>query len=166
MTRVWVLQLPNGMASSLAITRDALETANQVSLRGGRRAPFDVQTVQISQTGRSTPVDFTRRDLLIVPGMNVRSEAELVTALATPTVRRATRIVAGRTPLGHSSPDPARALSSWRKPGCCPAGAQRRRGGWRQPSATSTQTLTSPSTGSSFPTGPSQPPAPPWRKWI
>lgn len=94
MTRVWVLQLPNGMASSLAITRDALETANQVSVRGGRRAPFDVQTVQVSRTARSTPVDFTRRDLLIVPGMNVRSEAELVAALATPTVRRATRIAA------------------------------------------------------------------------
>ena len=92
MVRVWVLQLPNGMASSLAITLDALETANQVSIRGGRRAPFEVQTVQVSQRARSP--DFARRDLLIVPGLGIRSEAELVASLATPAIRRAARIAA------------------------------------------------------------------------
>ena len=92
MVHVWVLQLPNGMASSLAITLDALETANQVSIRGGRRAPFEVQTVQVSQRARSP--DFARRDLLIVPGLGIRSEAELVASLATPAIRRAARIAA------------------------------------------------------------------------
>ncbi len=94
MTRVLVLKLPNAMASSLAITLDALDTANQVSIRGGRRAPFDVHTVAVSRNARAGSMAFTRRDLLIVPGLGIRSEAELVASLATPAVRRAARIAA------------------------------------------------------------------------
>lgn len=102
MLRVWVLKLPDGMASSLAITLDALETANQISVRGGRRAPFDVRTLRIGQRVPAVSADFARRDLLIVPGLGIRSEAELVACLATPAVRRAARIVADARALGAS----------------------------------------------------------------
>jgi transcriptional regulator GlxA family with amidase domain len=99
MTRVSVLALPGGMASSLAITLDALETANQVSLRGGRPAPFEVQTLR---AGRGTPATFARGDLLIVPGLGVRSEAELTERLRTPAVQRAGRIAAAAHGAGAS----------------------------------------------------------------
>ncbi|WP_309642983.1 helix-turn-helix domain-containing protein [Phenylobacterium sp.] len=98
MTRVSVLALRDGMASSLAITLDALETANQVSLLGGRRAPFEVRTVR---TGRAA-TGFAQGDLLIVPGLGVRSEADLATRLATPAVRRAGRIAADARAAGAS----------------------------------------------------------------
>ncbi len=94
MVRVWVLKLPDAMASSLAITFDALETANQVSVRGGRPAPFEVRTVPVGQAARVGSLDFARGDLLIVPGLRIRSEPELTASLATPAVRRAARIAA------------------------------------------------------------------------
>lgn len=102
MTRVWVLKLQEGMASSLAITLDVLETANQISVRGGRRAPFEVRTVPVRQSTRSGSFDFARGDLLIVPGLGVRSEAELMDSLATPAVRRAGRIAAEAQAAGAS----------------------------------------------------------------
>ena len=89
MTRVAVLALPGGLASSLAITLDALETANQVSVNGGRKAPFEVVTVRAD---RGVAPTLGRGDLLIIPGLGTRSEAELMAGLATPAVRRAARI--------------------------------------------------------------------------
>ncbi|UTP38659.1 helix-turn-helix domain-containing protein [Phenylobacterium sp. LH3H17] len=99
MTRVRVLALPDGMASSLAITLDALETANQVSVNGGRPAPFEVETLR---TGRAPAAAFGPRDLLIVPGLGVRSEAELLARLATPAVRRAAGIATEARAAGAS----------------------------------------------------------------
>ncbi|CAN5865819.1 hypothetical protein BH11PSE1_BH11PSE1_11830 [soil metagenome] len=96
MTRVAVLALPGGLASSLAITLDALDTANQVSLNGGRQAPFEVLTVKAE---RGTPTALGRGDLLIIPGLGTRSENELIAGLATPAVRRAARIAA----LAHAA---------------------------------------------------------------
>lgn len=89
MTRVAVLALPGGLASGLAITLDALETANQVSVNGGRKAPFEVVTVRAD---RGVAPTLGRGDLLILPGLGVRSEDELIAGLATPAVRRAARI--------------------------------------------------------------------------
>lgn len=91
MARVAVLALPGGLASSLAITLDALDTANRVSVSGGRRAPFEVLTVKAE---RGTPPALGRGDLLIIPGLGTRSEDELIAGLATPAVRRAARIAA------------------------------------------------------------------------
>jgi transcriptional regulator GlxA family with amidase domain len=88
---VSVLVHPQGMASSLAITLDALETANHVSLRGGRPAPFEVRTVR---PGRGAPSDFGRGDLLITPGLGVHSEEDLLTYLATPAAGRAAQLAA------------------------------------------------------------------------
>lgn len=91
MTKVTVLALPNGMASSFAITLDALSTANQVSLNAGRQGPFEVATLR--PTG-GKPLSFAPGDLLIIPGLGVRSEPELISTLATPAVQRAGRIAA------------------------------------------------------------------------
>lgn len=91
MAKVVVLALPGGMASSLAITLDALSTANQVSLNGGRQAPFEV-TVLRSAVREQTA--FGPGDLLIVPGLGVRSEEELIAVLATPAALRAGKFAA------------------------------------------------------------------------
>ncbi|MFD3262880.1 GlxA family transcriptional regulator [Phenylobacterium ferrooxidans] len=99
MMRVVVLALPGGLASSLAITLDALETANQVSLGGGRQAPFEVTTLR---PDRGAPPGLGRGDLLIAPGLGTRSEAELIAGLATPAVRRAARIAADAHAAGAS----------------------------------------------------------------
>jgi len=98
MTRVYVLALPGGMASSLAITLDALETANLVSVRGGRRAPFEVRTIR---TGGAAPA-FEPGDLLIIPGLGVHAEAELIASLATPPLKRASRMAALARAAGAS----------------------------------------------------------------
>lgn len=99
MARVSVLALPGGLASSLAITLDALQTANQVSLNGGRLAPFEVLTVKAD---RGTPPVLGRGDLLIIPGLGTRSENDLIAGLATPAVRRAARIAVEARAAGAS----------------------------------------------------------------
>ncbi|MCE9651047.1 MAG: helix-turn-helix domain-containing protein [Parvibaculum sp.] len=90
MTRVIVLNLPGGMASSLAITLDALETANAVSRRAGRREPFAVETLRIT---RAAACVFQPRDLVIVPGLGTTTEAELTARLASSAIRRAVRLL-------------------------------------------------------------------------
>jgi len=89
MTRVMALSFPQGLASSLAITLDVLETANHISRQSGRRAPFEVHRVPV---GRAAAVTLGRGDLLIVPGLGGTSEAEIVTRLATSPVRRVVRL--------------------------------------------------------------------------
>ena len=86
-----VLAFPAGLASSLAITLDVLETANQVSLSAGRSAPFEVST---QRPGQACTARLGPGDLLILPGLGVRSEAELAARLATPAVRRAGQLAA------------------------------------------------------------------------
>ncbi len=98
MTRVAVIAFPGGLASSLAITLDALETANQVSLNGGRSAPFEVRTLRAEARAPS----FAKGDLLILPGLGSRSEAELEARLAGPAVRRAGRTAADALAAGAS----------------------------------------------------------------
>jgi transcriptional regulator GlxA family with amidase domain len=91
MTRVIVLDLPGGMASSLAITLDALETANGVLRRAGRREPFAVETLKIA---RASACIFQPRDLVIVPGLGTATDVELTARLASPAIRRAVRLLA------------------------------------------------------------------------
>jgi len=91
MLRVAVLALPDGLASSLAITLDALDTANRVAVSGGRKAPFDVRVLR---TARDEKDGARQGELLIIPGLGTSSEAELVARLVTPPVRRAVRMAA------------------------------------------------------------------------
>ncbi|TWS97327.1 GlxA family transcriptional regulator [Reyranella sp. CPCC 100927] len=99
MTRTLVLAFPDGLASSLAITLDALETANHISRQGGRRPPFQVQTVPLRRAG---PVKFTHGDLLIVPGLGGTSEQEVIARLATLPARRAIDLVGRASKAGAS----------------------------------------------------------------
>ena len=90
MVRVFVFDLPGGMASSLAITLDALQTANTLRERAGRRAAFDVHTLKVN---RATIQMFKTGDIVIVPGLGTTTEAELTARLASPAVRCAGRLV-------------------------------------------------------------------------
>jgi transcriptional regulator GlxA family with amidase domain len=91
MAKVVVLAFPTGLASSLAITLDALETANRIGARGGRQAPFEVRTLKPGPTAR---VDLGRGDLMVLPGLGGHSEAEVLDNLATPAARHAARVAA------------------------------------------------------------------------
>lgn len=90
MTRVIVLALPDGMASSLAITLDALATANAVSRAAGRPVPFAVRTLAVK---RSSVCRFTRGDIVIVPGLGSVADAAPAARLTTPEARRAMRLL-------------------------------------------------------------------------
>ena len=90
MRRVVVLDLPDGMASSLAITLDTLRTANALHRRAGRREPFEIRSLKIS---RAATHSFETSDVVIVPGLGAASEGELTTRLASPAIRRAVRLV-------------------------------------------------------------------------
>ncbi len=99
MPRVTVLALPGGMASSLAITLDTLDTANRVGAQGGRAAPFEVQVVK---AGTAAPPRLARGDLLILPGLGTPTEDDLVRRLASPAVRRAGALAAQALEAGAS----------------------------------------------------------------
>jgi transcriptional regulator GlxA family with amidase domain len=90
MPRTVVMDLPNGMASSFAITMDALTTANAMRRRAGRREPFALHRLKIT---RATSFRFRAGDLLIVPGIYAESASELLRRLGSPPVRRAVRLV-------------------------------------------------------------------------
>ena len=90
MTRVVVLGLRHGMASSLAITIDALNTANNLCLRAGRREPFDVQILKVAGT---TTCRFKAGDVVIVPGFGSPADPDPLPRLAGPAVQRAVRLV-------------------------------------------------------------------------
>ena len=102
MVRVVVLKLPDGMASSLAITLDVLTTANSLCRRAGRREPFDVRPLSVA---RAAAERFDAGDIVIVPRLGTASEAELIPRLESQAVRRAARLVSaarsGRQDFGH-----------------------------------------------------------------
>lgn len=89
-TRIVVLALPGGLASSLAITLDTLQTANALSRQKGRREVFDVRTLEVSET---TTCRFRESDVVIVPGLGATTQAELEACLASPVGQRAVRLV-------------------------------------------------------------------------
>lgn len=91
MLHVTVIPLPGGMDSSLAITLDALKTANRISLNGGRPAPFFVRTLRL---GHGAAPAFGPGDLVILPALGSTSDSEVTAQLATSAVRRVVRLVA------------------------------------------------------------------------
>ncbi|WP_394840817.1 helix-turn-helix domain-containing protein [Pendulispora brunnea] len=90
MRNVTVLELPGGMASSLAIALDALKAANVLCVHAGRRAPFEIRSLKVTRASSCT---FGSGDIVIVPGLGGFSEADLTARLSTPMVRRAVRLV-------------------------------------------------------------------------
>ena len=69
---------------------DVLGTANAIRRRAGRPEPFVVHRLKVT---RSTTFRFRSADLVIVPGINAESEAELAQRLAGPPVQRAVHLV-------------------------------------------------------------------------
>jgi transcriptional regulator GlxA family with amidase domain len=90
MIRTIVMDLPNGMASSLAIALDALGTANAIRRRAGRAEPFALHRLRIT---RATSFRFRAGDLVIVPGLYAETASELMRRLRSPAVQRAVRLV-------------------------------------------------------------------------
>ena len=90
MVRVVVLELSGAFASSLAITLDALNTANALCLRVGRRPPFDIQELKVTRTASCK---FTARDVVIIPGFGSTTEVDPTRRLPTPAIQRAVRLV-------------------------------------------------------------------------
>ncbi|MDB5515226.1 MAG: AraC family transcriptional regulator, partial [Tardiphaga sp.] len=86
MVRVIVLALPDAMVSSLAITVDALTTANALCRHAGRPEPFEVQTLKVTRT---TVCKFRSGDIVIVPGLGSTTDPDPLARLANPAVRRA-----------------------------------------------------------------------------
>jgi transcriptional regulator GlxA family with amidase domain len=89
MTKVMVVEIRGCLASSAAITRDVMATANQISKTAGRTLPFDVTTVHYGpRRSRDKP---RGADLVIVPGLGLgtASEDELDAKLKSPACRRA-----------------------------------------------------------------------------
>lgn len=90
MARTVVMSLRHGMASSLAITLDALNVANNLCRHAGRREPFDIEILKVT---RATTRRFKAGDLVIVPGFGSPSDADPLPRLASPAARRAVRLV-------------------------------------------------------------------------
>lgn len=87
MTSIAVIEIPGAMASSVAITRDVLATANRVSAAAGRPAPFTAITVRCGATVDGTRT--RRADLLIVPGLGTAEPDDLDRKLRSAACRRA-----------------------------------------------------------------------------
>lgn len=97
MPRTVVMEFPNRMNSSLAITLDALETANTIRRQAGRSEPFAIHRLKIR---RSTVFRFRSDDVLIVPGLGAKSESDLASRLASPAVQRAVRLTKSASASG------------------------------------------------------------------
>lgn len=89
-TRIVVLALPGGLASSLAITLDVLQTANGLCRRRGRDDAFEVRRLDVTP---GTNCQFRAGDVVIVPGLGSATEAELLALLESSTGRQAVRLV-------------------------------------------------------------------------
>ena len=103
--RLHVLALPGALDSALGTVLDVAHTANRLSSESGRRAVFDVCPVAMSAGGQRLASGLRlsglgraercgRRDVLVLPGANHATPAELLRWLATPPVRKAVDWVA------------------------------------------------------------------------
>ena len=76
-TKAYVIEPPQFMSSSLALSVDILETANRVAGLLGVAAPFDVARVKPSDVlGKPASAD-----IIILPGLEMSSESEIRSAL-------------------------------------------------------------------------------------
>jgi hypothetical protein len=75
MIRVTVVEIDGCMASSAAITRDVMATANRISAAAKRALPFEVNTVRCGP--RRSRAQLRGTDLVIIPGLGTWSADEL-----------------------------------------------------------------------------------------
>lgn len=90
MKRIFVVAFSPGLASSMAITKDIFDTANRLSVSGGRSPPFDVQVISAA-AARS--VNFNSDDILLMPGLGIADEEGLTNWLASRNATSAVRFV-------------------------------------------------------------------------
>jgi transcriptional regulator GlxA family with amidase domain len=86
MIRVTVVEIQGCMATSAAITRDVMATANQIRGAAQRALPFDVTTVRCGPSRSSGKL--RGADLIIVPGLGTASADELDAKLKSAACRR------------------------------------------------------------------------------
>jgi transcriptional regulator GlxA family with amidase domain len=103
--RLHVLALPGAMDSALGTVLDVANTANRLSTQAGRRPVFDVRPVAASASALSLASGLRlsglqrlepcgKRDVLVLPGANHATPADVLRWLATPAVRKAVAWVA------------------------------------------------------------------------
>lgn len=85
--RVAILAFPTSLKSGVAIAADVLDTANSISMAARRKPPFSIRHVRCGP--RTDATMMAGADLVIVPGIGISSEKQLLTALDSPTCRRA-----------------------------------------------------------------------------
>lgn len=83
MRRVELLEFPESLACSVALTRDLIRTANRVALTLGHAPPFAGTEARIPNRTGDLP------GVLILPGMGCIDEAELTDFLASAAAQRA-----------------------------------------------------------------------------
>lgn len=89
-TRIVILAIPGGLASSLAITLDVLQTANGFCRQRGRDDTFEIRKLDVAPR---TICRFGAGDVVIVPGLGSATAAELLTLLEGSIGQQAIRLV-------------------------------------------------------------------------
>lgn len=109
--RLHVLALPGALDSALGTVLDVAHAANRLSTGAGRRPVFEVRPVAPSAGAQGLASGLRlsglarlgacgQRDVLVLPGANHATPAELLRWLATPAVRKATAWVAAAHAAG------------------------------------------------------------------
>ncbi|MES2749966.1 MAG: helix-turn-helix domain-containing protein [Pseudomonadota bacterium] len=87
MFNIVVVEFETSLASSVAITHDVLDTANNICAASKRKPLFNVSGFRCGPRTRNAAVDGA--DLVIVPGLGISSEKQLVEKLESSSCRRA-----------------------------------------------------------------------------
>ncbi|CAN5208430.1 helix-turn-helix domain-containing protein [soil metagenome] len=87
MIKIAVFEFDTSMASSVAITGDVLNTANNIFYAAKRKPLFNVSRFRCGPRMQNAAVDGA--DLIIVPGLGISTERQLLRKLETPGCRRA-----------------------------------------------------------------------------
>ena len=87
MIKIAVLEFDSSMPSSIAITGDVLDTANNISYAARRKPLFDVTRFRCGPRTQNAAADGA--DLIVVPGLGISTERQLLKKLDSPGCRRA-----------------------------------------------------------------------------
>lgn len=85
--KIAIFEFDTSLPSSVAITGDVLNTANNISIATGRKPPFHVSQFRCGPRTRNAAVDGA--DLIVVPGLGISSERQLLEKLDSSSCRRA-----------------------------------------------------------------------------
>ncbi|TKT72147.1 helix-turn-helix domain-containing protein [Afipia massiliensis] len=91
MIEIVVLEFDTSLPSSIAITGDVLNTANNLAFAAKRKPLFNISRIRCSARTQNAVADDT--DLIIVPGLGISSERQLLKKIDSPACRRAGEIL-------------------------------------------------------------------------